>query len=88
MIAALYRYVSTIPSVVIDGALYVGIAVFGALLAFFSSDDAYKYINPYFLFWAKGTTQALLASTSALKMFRSTSYSDHQTNKQTETKTP
>lgn len=60
----------------LDGTLYVLIAVFGAIQTFFSSDDAYKYVNPYILFWIKGASGFALAGVSALKMFRSTAYAD------------
>ncbi len=77
----LYNRMASVPSVVIDGFLYVSIAVCGAIAVLLSSDEAYKYINPYWLFWSKGINAVWLAGTTALKMFRSTSYADHQTKK-------
>lgn len=55
----------------IDGLLYAGIAVFPSLITYFSSDDAYKYCNPYFLFWLKGALVAGASICGGLKMFRS-----------------
>lgn len=68
--------------VVIDGLLYVCIAMFLAMEATFSSDDAYKYVNSHFIFWAKAFVGWLGAGAGALKMFRSTTYSDHLKSQQ------
>lgn len=76
----LKRYAGVKP-VVIDGILYVLIAVFGSFIACITSDEAYKYINPYFIFYSKTVAEMGLAGASALKMFRSTSYSDHLDDK-------
>lgn len=65
----------------LDGTLYILIAVFGTVQTMFSSDEAYKYIPPYFLFWIKSFSGVALAGVGALKMFRSTSYSDHLKDK-------
>lgn len=81
MLARLANYFATIPPVFIDGVLYLLIALFGAFQTFFSSEEAYKYVNPAVLFWLKCVFGSLLAGVSALKMFRSTSYADHQTTK-------
>lgn len=67
----------SIKPVYTDGVLYVMIAVCGFLSTEAGSDAAYKYLNPYFLFWAKVIIGCLLAGATALKMFRSTSYSNH-----------
>lgn len=66
-----------IPPVVIDGTLYVSIAMFTALQSSFGSDEAAKFIALQTLFWLKTATGALLAAALSLKMFRSTSYGDH-----------
>lgn len=65
----------------IDGALYVLIALFGAVSGIFSSDDAYKYVNPYVIFWLKAAVEIALAGVGSLKMFRSTSYAEHVAGK-------
>ena len=61
----------------IDGALYVAIAVFLAVQSYFTSEEAYKYVNPYAIFWIKGICAVVGAGAGALKMFRSRTYSDH-----------
>lgn len=66
--------------VVIDGFLYVVIAVCGTVTAILTQDDAYKYVNPYVLYIGKSVFEVLGAATTALKMFRSTSYGDHRTS--------
>jgi len=71
------QYFSKIKPVTIDGALYVLIALFGAMTATFSSDEAYKYVNPHFKYWAQHVVGWALAVVGSLKMFRSTSYSEH-----------
>lgn len=67
----------------LDGTLYMLIAAFGSIQTFFSSDEAYKYVDPYVLFWIKALTGTLLAVVGALKMFRSTSYAEHMTDAKT-----
>jgi len=68
---------SKLKPVVIDGALYVSIAIFGSLTGIFGSDETFKYVNVYVCWWVKSISEIGLAGASALKMFRSTSYSDH-----------
>ena len=80
MLLALQRYFAGIKPVTIDGALYVLIALFGAALAELTSDDAYKYCSPYVLYYLKFATKLGLAGATALKMFRSTAYSEHLAN--------
>lgn len=63
----------------IDGTLYVIMGGCAFLEAFFGSDTAYKYVEPYTLFWLKGATGLLGAMALALKMFRSTVFSDSKT---------
>lgn len=85
MIRALQRYFSGIPAVFIDGLLYTLIAVFGATLAILTSEEVYKYLGPYTIFYLKSGTSIGLAGASAIKMFRSTAYSDHQEKKKSDT---
>lgn len=66
----------TVKPVHVDGVLYVCIAAFVALQTWVSSDESFKYINPYIIFYAKGFCAIAGATAGALKMFRSTSYSD------------
>lgn len=68
----------TIPPVFIDGLTYVLIAFFGAWAATFSTEEAAKYISPQVLFWLRAVCASSGATLLAMKMFRSTSYSDHQ----------
>ncbi len=70
-----------IPAVVIDGTLYATWSALTALLAIFSGEESYKYINPYVLFWSKTILSTIVAGIGAVKMFRSTAYSDHQIQK-------
>jgi hypothetical protein len=67
--------------VVIDGFLYVVIAVCGTITAIMTSDEVYKYMNPYMVFYFKATNEIFCAAATALKMYRSTSYSEHQAEK-------
>lgn len=64
--------------VVIDGTLYVSIAVFLATQTFFTTDEAYRYVNPYVIFWIKAVSGILGAGAGALKMFRDQSYAKHR----------
>ena len=78
MLRGLSNYFAAIPAVFIDGTLYVLIAVFGVIQTVFTTEEAYKYVNPHVLFWGKASFGAMLAGVTALKMFRSSSYADHQ----------
>lgn len=63
--------------VVLDGALYVMIATLGVMEATFSSEDSYKYVNIYVIFWLKHILGWGLAAVSALAMFRNKAYGEH-----------
>lgn len=78
MIRAVQNYFVSIPAVFIDGFLYFLIAVFGAALGVLTEDDAYKYINEFLLYWLKFVCKIGLAGSTAIKMFRSTGFSQHQ----------
>lgn len=86
MIHRLQQYFKDISPTFIDGLLYVLIALFGASVASFTSEEAYKYINPYVLYWLTEFSKWGLAVVTALKMFRSTSYAEHQEKKKEEEK--
>lgn len=77
MIIWLVNKYSTVKPVVIDGILYVLIAMGGSFEAVLTSDDVYKYILPWIVFYLKLITAVFIAGVTALKMFRSTSYGDH-----------
>jgi len=64
------------PPVAIDGALYVLIAYFGAASAALSTDEAAKHVTEHWLFWIRVFHNVGGAMTLALKMFRSTAFSD------------
>ena len=81
-----HKYFSTIPSVFIDGLLFVAIALFTSLSASVSSDEAAKYIDAQTLFWFKMFLSASAATVLALKMYRSTTFSEHQEVKKEEKK--
>lgn len=65
----------------IDGTLYVLIGMFGAINTVFTTDDAYKYVNAYCIFWIKAAVDIALAGVGSLKMFRSTTYAEHLAGK-------
>ena len=66
----------------VDGGLYVGMAIFTALSGFFSTDEAAKYLEPVYLFWLRGFCTTNGAWMLALKMFRSSHYSEYRKNKE------
>ena len=81
MIRAIVNYITKpppIPTAYLDGALYCGIAFFGALAAGFGSDEAAKYVAPAMLFWLRTACGVSSATLLALKMFRSTAFADHK----------
>lgn len=87
MIRALSTYFGSVPPVFTDGLLYVLIAIFGAVQGHLSLDDAAKWVNPQVLFWLKGGVLVCLTSVTAIKMYRSTSYSEHRAKKNGDTTT-
>ncbi len=88
MIRAAVQYFASIPAVVIDGTLYVAVQMLTVLSTQFATDESAKYVDPAVLFWVKIAIGELAAGVLALKMFRSTSYSDHQREKKGDTKPP
>jgi len=73
-----------VPAMIIDGLLYAFVALFSALAASFGTDEAAKYLDPINLFWLRTICTASGATALALKMFRSTSYADHQKTSSTD----
>ena len=66
----------------VDGALYVGIAVFGSLLAAVDTETAEKIFTPFPIwFWVlKTLIECGGAACGALKMYRSKDYADSVNN--------
>lgn len=85
MIRALANYLAGVPPVFLDGLLYALVVIFSFLQAQFGSDDAAKYISPMVLFWIKTIVGTLGAAALAIKLFRSTTFAEHQANKKAET---
>lgn len=71
-----------LPSAYINGYLYVGIAISGALAASFSSDEAAKYIAPECLWYWRTGCATISAGLLALKMYRSTTFGQHLADQQ------
>jgi len=68
-------------SMYFNAVLYVSIAVVGALASTFGSDEAAKWVEASWLFWIRTFFTAVGAGLLALKMFLSTSYSEHLAEK-------
>ena len=83
MIKYLSKYFAGVSPMFIDGTLYALIALFAFLGTFFGSEDAAQYVHPVWLFWVKGIIGSLSAFLLAIKLFRSTSFADHQESKRT-----
>ncbi len=71
--------------VVIDGLLWVLIAVCACAQQMLTGEEAYKYVNPYVLFWLNAVIACVGAGAGALKMFRSTAFAKHREEVKTET---
>lgn len=67
-LAVLFRAYLT-PSVV-DGGLYVVLAMGAAGTSIFKDGDVYKYVNPYVVFYLQSISSVMLAGASALLAFR------------------
>lgn len=90
MMRSIYQYFTKsppIPSAYIDGFLYVSLAFWTACNTAMGSDEAEKWIPPCALFWVKTVCGVNSAWLLALKMFRSTSFSDHKEEKKKENDT-
>ncbi len=62
--------------VTLDGILITAASVFAFLQVCFGSDESYKYVNPYVLYWLKIISGAITVGCTSLKAYRSTAYSD------------
>jgi len=78
MLRFVHKYFSSIPAVFIDGTLYVSVGLFTFLSAGFASDDASKWISAQMLFWLKLSIGAVGNIALNMKMFRSTTFAEHQ----------
>jgi hypothetical protein len=78
MIRKTIAYFRSIPAVYIDGTLYVLLGWFIYNQTFFGSDEAAKFISPVTLFWLNWAIGSIAIIVGSLKMFRSSSFSDHQ----------
>jgi hypothetical protein len=78
MLRYVANYFQSIPAVFIDGLLWVCVAWFAFNQSYFGSDEAAKYIAPLTRFWIQWVIGSGAVIAGAIKMFRSTSYADHQ----------
>lgn len=81
MIRAMSNYFGGIQPVFIDGALYALMAWFIFSQSYLGGDEAAKFISPASKFWINYAMGGLAAFFGAVKMFRSTSYSEHRDKK-------
>lgn len=81
MIRAAANYFASIQPVFLDGLLYCLIALYTGMMNTLSTDEAAKYIAPEYLFWMRALVSWALAIVGAIKMFRSTSFAEHQAGK-------
>ncbi len=78
MLKQVAKYCSELSPVFVDGSIYVTLAIVGSWLGVLSSETARTIIGPPALFWISATLCAFNNGLLALKMFRSTSFSEHQ----------
>lgn len=81
MIRQAYAYLTTIPAVFIDGVIYVVLAITSAWGTILTSDAAKLYMGAKIIFWISSANIIVSSALLALKMFRSTSFADHQKDK-------
>ena len=65
----------------VDGSIYVMLQGLTFLATAFSGEDAYKYINPFVLFWLKICLGEGACMLLAIKTFRSTSFAEWRSDK-------
>jgi hypothetical protein len=76
------NYFSSIPSVFIDGLLYVLILWFGFNQVYFGGDEAAKYISANTKFWLNWGIGSGASIVGGLKAFRSNTFAEHQASKE------
>lgn len=81
MLLRLNKYLSDIPAIVIDGALYTALAMVLFLQNQFASDEAGKFISLEWLFYIKTVVGVFAAGLLAVKLFRSTAFAEHKQQK-------
>jgi hypothetical protein len=81
MLKAVSKYFSDIPGVFIDGVLYCAISWFIFAQGFLGGDEAAKWLEPETKFWLNFFIGSGGCIAGSLKMFRSSTYADHQAEK-------
>jgi hypothetical protein len=81
MIARIATYLGALPPVFIDGTLYTLVLWFTFNQSYFGGDEAAKFMTPAIKFWLNWVIGSGAVCCGAIKMFRSTSYADHQKKK-------
>lgn len=81
MIRYLSKYFASVPPVFIDGLLYVLLAITAVNATMLGSEKAAEFINPQVHFYALWLNGVVDAGVLALKMFRSTAFSEHREEK-------
>lgn len=78
MIDKLVKRWGSIPPIVFDGILVFLIGLLTGLSLAFTNDDAYKYVNPFILFWMKAIIGSLAMALVGVQSFRSKVFGEHQ----------
>lgn len=81
MLLRLHRYLSSVPTVFLDGCIAVAIAVMTAINMSFATDESAKYIDPALRFWLLICVGSSIQGMHALSKFRDRAYSHHMDNK-------
>ncbi len=85
MLRRTVAYFRSLPSVFIDGAIYVMLAIMTANAVMLASDNAFKYISGEMLFYITWSNAVINSGLLAAKMFRSTAFADHKQKEKDET---
>lgn len=81
MLRAIQRYFQGVSPAFVDGSLYVFVGLFAYLSTQFGSEEAAKYIGARALFFTKLIVGGFGSISLSLKLFRSTTFADHQADK-------
>lgn len=68
----------------IDYVLVASVSLFIFWQGYLTSDEAYKYVNPYVLFWTKGLVGGVAAMATGLKALRMNTKNESKTNENTQ----
>jgi hypothetical protein len=72
---------AAIPVMWVDALIVFLVAMLTTMATAFTSEEAYKYVNPFVLFWTKICVGSFASGLVALQSFRNRIYAEHMQRK-------